>query len=182
MGAIQTPSLLLRPLDTPDASAFALAARESSASVSPWLPWCHAGYTEGEALAWFHATEDALQSGAAYEFGVFSSDGRSLLGGAGLNQINVQHRFCNLGYWVRSSAQRQGVALACVHALADHAFSVLQLHRVEMIVALGNHASAGVARKAGAQFECVARNRLFIHDAPVSASVFSLVPRVEPGR
>lgn len=182
MRTLQTPSLRLRPYEALDAGAFALAARESFASVNPWLPWCHAGYSESEALEWFRATEDALKSGAAHEFGVFSSDGRSFLGAAGLNQINIQHRFCNLGYWVRQSAQRQGVALACVQALVDYAFSTLQLHRVEIVVALGNHASAGVARKAGAQFECVARNRLFIHGTPVSASVFSLVPADEPGR
>ena len=46
----------------------------------------------------------------------------------------------------------------------------------EIVVAVGNHASEGVARRAGAQWECVARNRLQLHGAAVPASVFSLVP------
>jgi RimJ/RimL family protein N-acetyltransferase len=49
------------------------------------------------------------------------------------------------------------------------------MHRVEIVVAVGNHASERVARKSGALHECVARNRLWIRDQPVAASVFSLV-------
>jgi hypothetical protein len=43
-------------------------------------------------------------------------------------------------------------------------------------VAVGNLHSEGVARKSGALFESVARNRLFIHGQPVQASVYSLIP------
>lgn len=138
------------------------------------MPWCHAQFSEQDALDWFGRTHDARQAATAHEFGLFAKDDGRFLGGAGLNQINQQHRFCNLGYWVRQNEQRRGVALACVKALSAYALGTLALHRVEIVVALGNEASAGVARKAGAQFECVARNRLFLHDQTVAASIFSL--------
>ena len=57
-----------------------------------------------------------------------------------------------------------------------YAFGSLALHRVEIVVAVGNDASEGVARKSGALFECIARNRLLIRGVSVPASVFSLVP------
>jgi RimJ/RimL family protein N-acetyltransferase len=63
-----------------------------------------------------------------------------------------------------------------VRALAEHAFTEIQLHRVEIVTAVGNEASARVARKAGARFECIARNKLYLHGSPVAANVFSLVP------
>jgi hypothetical protein len=44
-------------------------------------------------------------------------------------------------------------------------------------VANGNLRSESVAKKSGAVFECVARNRLHIHGVSVPASVFSLVPK-----
>lgn len=69
-----------------------------------------------------------------------------------------------------------GMAVRAVQALSAHAFGALGLQRVEIVVAVGNHASEGVARRAGAQWECVARNRLQLHGAAVPASVFSLVP------
>ncbi len=53
MDVLSFEGLCLRPLEDRDAPAFAQAARESWATVGPWLPWCHADYTEEEALAWF---------------------------------------------------------------------------------------------------------------------------------
>lgn len=93
-----------------------------------------------------------------------------------MNQFNTLHAFCNLGYWVRASRQRQGAALAAVGLLARYAFEELELSRVEIVVAEGNAASIGLARKAGAVHECLARNRLLLRGAPVGAHVFSLVP------
>ena len=176
MRPIHFDGLLLRPFEDEDAASFTAAARESVASVGPWMPWCTSAFSEPDALSWFQACRDGLESGSAHEFGIFTEGGSEFLGGAGLNSINSQHLFCNLGYWVRESAHRQGVAYRSVQALAGYAFGSLGLKRVEIVAARGNAASEGVARKAGAQLECVARNRLYIHGVSVPASVYSLVP------
>ena len=176
MTAIPAQDLSIRPFEDGDAEAFAQAANESLGSVGRWMSWCHAGYQAAEALAWFDACRRERAAGTAHEFGLFDADTGALLGGAGLNAIQPDNRLCNLGYWVRQSAQRRGVAVRAVQALSAHAFGALGLQRVEVVVAVGNHASEGVARRAGAQWECVARNRLQLHGAAVPASVFSLVP------
>ncbi len=178
MTLLHLGSLEFRPFEDRDADAFAEAARESVATVQPWMPWCTAGYSAAEALDWFSLARAGKAAGSAHEFGLFSREDGAFIGGAGLNQINAMHRFCNLGYWIRQRRQRQGHALAAVQALSRHAFEALGLHRVEIVVAQGNEASAAVARRAGAQFECLARNRLFIHGRPVPALVFSLTPPV----
>ena len=176
MPAIHFQGLVLRAFEDSDAEEFAIAARESVASVGPWMPWCHAAFSQQDALNWFETCRAGLASCTAHEFGVFAQDSNAFLGGAGLNALNHQHLFCNLGYWVRQSAQRRGVASRCVHALAAHAFEVLGLQRVEIVVALGNTPSEGVARQCGALLEGVARNRLQLSSGSVPASVFSLVP------
>ncbi|MCY1269863.1 putative ribosomal N-acetyltransferase YdaF [compost metagenome] len=171
--------LCLRPFSAGDAEAFAQAANESVASVGPWLPWCHAGYTPAEALLWFALCERGLAEQTAYELGIFSASGE-LLGGIGLNQISRQNNLCNLGYWVRQSRQGRGIAPRAVRRLADFGFAELGLTRIEIVVAVGNAPSDAVARKAGANFECVARNRLFIAGRPVDAAVHALTPPVSP--
>jgi len=103
-------------------------------------------------------------------------DGLDYIGAAGLNQFNRVHNFCNLGYWVRTSAQRQGAARAAIRALARFAFDELALTRVEIVVADGNHASLALARKAGAVHEGLAHNRLYLHNGPVAAHMLSLIP------
>ncbi len=99
-----------------------------------------------------------------------------MVGGGGLNQLNAVNGFCNLGYWVRASAQRQGAAAAAVAALSRYAFQQLNQSRVEIVIAAGNEPSVAVARKAGATHECLARNRLKLHGLSVDAHVFSMIP------
>jgi ribosomal-protein-alanine N-acetyltransferase len=174
--AVTTPSLLLRPYRCGDARRFAAAVRESAASVGRWMPWPRADYTPQMALAWFADCAAKRRAGSAQEFGIFSRDGRTLLGGAGLNRIDAQHRSANLGYWVRHTCEGQGIATQAARALLDFGFDTLQLARIEIVVAQGNAASAAVARKAGALLECMARNRLLVGGHALPARVFACVP------
>lgn len=168
--------LLLRPFAATDAEPFSAAVRESVDSMQRWMPWCRHDYGPAQALDWFADCQQTRDAGSAFEFGIFCQHSGVLLGGAGLNDLRPQHRYGNLGYWVRQTRQRQGVATRCVQALATHAFMQLGLQRVEIVVALGNLASEAVALKSGALREGVARNRLHLHGQPVAAHVFSLVP------
>jgi len=188
---LHADAYVLRPLVPTDARAMAAAVRASLASLAPWMPWAHAAYDEAEARGWIAGCDAARADGSAYEFGIFrrrgagesttdsgdaSADALDYVGAAGLNQFNRAHNFCNLGYWVRASAQRQGAGLAAIRALTRFAFDGLGLARVEIVVADGNLPSLALARRAGAVHECLARNRLTLHGRPVAAHVLSLVP------
>ncbi|MBV8665370.1 MAG: GNAT family N-acetyltransferase [Burkholderiaceae bacterium] len=173
---ISVSGLILRPYSDSDAEEFTTGVLESIESVGQWMDWCSKDYTVDHALKWFADCRSKEAAGTAYEYGIFCQATGKFLGGAGLNEIRLQHRFCNLGYWVRQTAQRQGIALRCVQALSQHAFRELGLYRVEIVVGVGNVASEGVAMKSGAVREGLARNRLCLQGKPVSADIFSLVP------
>lgn len=166
---------LLRALVPDDAPALTAAVRESLGSLGKWMPWAHPAYGETDARDWIAFCTAARADGSAHEFGIFGPDA-SLLGAAGLNQFNRPNQFCNLGYWVRQTAQRRGVALAAVDALARYAFDTLALTRIEIVVAERNQPSLAVALKAGATLEGLARNRLVLHGRPVAAHMLSLLP------
>ncbi len=178
MTPIYDDGLLFRSYQSEDAPAYLAGVLESVATVAPWMPWCHPDYALADALQWFADCQSSRAAETAFEFGIFDAQTNAFLGGAGLNQICWQNSFCNLGYWVRQSEQRKGIARRSVLALADHAFRVVGLKRVEIVVALGNDASEGVARKCGALEEGVARNRLVVGGVSVAARMFSLVPEV----
>ena len=167
--------VLLRPYRLEDASVVFAAAMESVDTVGRWMPWCHAGHTEAESIAWIEKCHAMWQSGEAYEFAMFDSTDE-YVGGAGLNQFHRLHNLANLGYWVRQSRQRRGLATAAVRILAKFGFETLRLTRIEIVAASENSPSRRVAERAGAQFECIARNRLIIHGVPLAAAVHSLVP------
>jgi RimJ/RimL family protein N-acetyltransferase len=176
MDSIVVNGLCIRPFDEGDVPAFAGAVRESVATVGVWMPWCHAAYSEADARSWFDHCRANLSAARAYDLGIFLQDGRALCGGISINQLNVQHNFGNIGYWVRQSRQRQGVATRAVRIIAAYGFDRLQLTRLEIVAAVDNRASRGVAEKVGATFECVARNRLVVKGQPVAAAVYSLTP------
>lgn len=166
----------LRPFAESDLPSFVEAVLESTATVGKWMPWAHPKYSTADAASWFAHCEAEWERGSSYEFGIFDARSNTLVGGCGLNQFNLVNGFCNLGYWVRQSWQRQGAALAAVQALSQFAFAELKLGRVEIVVAQHNTPSLSLAERSGAVRECLARNRLKVHGIFTDAYVFFLVP------
>jgi RimJ/RimL family protein N-acetyltransferase len=175
---LSSARIVLRPYRIEDADTVFAAAIESVDTVGRWMPWCHASYTKAESVAWIEKSLAMWRSGEACEFAVFDA-ANQYIGGAGLNQFNRVNNFANLGYWIRQSRQRQGLAAGVVAILAKFGFETLGLTRIELVVATENIPSRRVAEKAGAQFECVARNRLLIRSAPLAAAIYSFVPSVD---
>src|ERR1043166_8689065 len=163
----------IRPYRLSDVRAVYDAALESVGDVYPFMPWCRPDLTEEEQREWLETQISAFRSGTAYEFAIVA-DCR-YLGGCGVNQIDELNRRANLGYWVRSSATRRGVATAAIRALASWAFANTDLVRLEIVVAADNVASVRTAERAGAQREGVLRKRLLLHDVFHDAEIYSLV-------
>jgi ribosomal-protein-serine acetyltransferase len=106
---------------------------------------------------------------------VFDADSGNYLGGVGLNFVNRIHQCANLGYWVRTSQTGRGVAARAARLAARFALERLGFQRVEILAAVGNHASQRVAEKAGATLEGVLRKRLLVNGEPHDAVLYSLV-------
>jgi len=150
------------------------AARESVGEVFQWLSWCHAQYSMAEAVEWIRSRAPLAAEGREYTFAIVGTDGR-FLGACGLTQINRIHRFGNLGYWVRTSATRHGVATEAVRQVAEFAFGNTDLVRLEIVCAVRNDPSQRVAERAGAVREGVLRQRILLHGQPVDGVMYSLV-------
>jgi RimJ/RimL family protein N-acetyltransferase len=168
--------LLLRPYRPEDSRTLAAAARESAESVGAWLPWCHADYSDAEALEWIAHCAEGWRGGEHFGFAAFDAQTGRFLGAAGLNQRNRPHKFMNLGYWVRASCQGRGIAVRAARLVAAFGFEQVGLTRIEIVAAVENRASRRVAEKTGAVLEAVARNRLVDRGDPIDAAVYALVP------
>ena len=171
---LHAPPFVLRPYRHSDAVEVSAAVRESTETIGRWMTWAKSDFTAYDAVCWFEQCSQSRAAGTAHEFGIFTKDDE-FIGGCGLNQLSTINNLCNLGYWTRQSRQRTGAATAAVLALRELALHRLKLSRIEIVVAEGNIASIGVARKAGATHECIAKNRLQLHGKPVAAHVFSFI-------
>lgn len=172
---LSNQQVTIRRYDTVDVPLLCEAARESSAEVSVWLPWCHRDYSMEESLEWILRSGKQWDEKREFHFGIFDSQSGAFVGGVGLNELKPEHRLANLGYWVRTTWAGRGVATAAASLAAEFGFKDMLLDRIEILVALGNKPSQRVAQKLGANKEGVLRNRLIIHGQAHDAVVFSLI-------
>jgi len=151
------------------------AIEASVADLSQWLGPRYTPRTAEAVAAFIDDWSSGAANGTHYGFVAIDDDVRCI--GFGLiNQVNVFHRFANLGYWVRSGQTGKGVATEITRQLADFAFSTLKLERIELVIEVSNVASQRVAEKAGAVREGLLRRRLAGRDGPSrDAYMFSLI-------
>ena len=161
---------------------FEAAMESRGGEFSRWMPWCHENYTIEESRAFIEKTvenwrnsEDVWRDEMQFGYAIFDSEEEKFLGGVGLNQPSKTHRFYNLGYWVRTSCQKRGVASRATRLLAQAAFEDLPVNRIEILAAVENIASRKAAEKAGALREGILRKRLIIGGRIHDAALFSFV-------
>lgn len=170
----RTVELALRLPTAADAPAVYAAVRESMPELGRWMPWCHPGYSEADALAWAESRAAALAEGAAHEFLIVAPDD-TLLGVCGINGVDAAARRANLGYWVRTPCAGRGVASTAARRLAEYAFRETSLERLEIVCAVGNVRSEAVARRLGATREGIVSGRLVLQGEPRDVVVYALL-------
>jgi RimJ/RimL family protein N-acetyltransferase len=172
--------LRLRPIEPTDAQALFEAARESIAEVSPWMGWCDAEYELRHAAAWASRQPVLWARGEEFAFALEEAGQPGVAGTCGLNSIQRENRFGNLGYWVRTSRLRRGLASRAARRVAAFAIEEVGLERVEIVAASANVASQLTAMKAGAQREAVLRRRVRVREQVFDAVMFSITSADNP--
>jgi len=156
---------------------FEAAAASCSPAFTHFAPWCHSAYSLADSERFVARATADWQQALAFQFAILDAATGEYCGGIGLNQPNLAHAFYNLGYWVRASRQRQGIAALATRQLAKAAFADLpSLHRLELLIMPDNVASQRTALAAGAVYEGLLRQRLRVGAASHDALLFSLVP------
>jgi RimJ/RimL family protein N-acetyltransferase len=137
-----------------------------------WLPLPNP-YGEPEASSFIGSREAAAQSGDELTFAVRGVDDGLLAGAMGLSQRGYRHE-ADIGYWTAPDRRGRGWTARAVRLVAFYALSTMPLRRVEVLAAVGNEHSQGVAHAAGATYEGVRRRGMPMPDEG-DAAVFSLI-------
>jgi RimJ/RimL family protein N-acetyltransferase len=168
--------VLLRPFTMADSDVLYASVRDSLTELCQWLPWAHPEYARADATGFIQMSRRWWDEQSQFTFGIFDAVNGAHVGSVGVNHLNMQHRYANIGYWVRTSYTRRGFCTRSLRLAARFAFDTLGLTRVEIAAEPENGASRGVAEKAGATFEVIARNRIVMRGQALPAAVYSLVP------
>ena len=163
--AEDTAHVHIRPWRVEDVDALYRLVRESHASLSRWLPWCHADYGLDDARRWIDHSLASWQARSAFPFAVVDAGAETLLGSTGLSQLDDSQKVANLGYWVGTPFVGQGIATEAARQAARFGFDQLGLQRILVRVLPDNHASLAVARKLGARYESTVQDPIHGHGA-----------------
>jgi RimJ/RimL family protein N-acetyltransferase len=171
-----TPRLELRPFRRRDLDALIEAVLESKPQLEPWLPWAHEPYRRSDALRFIRESGAAWAESRAFDMTIRALDDP----GRHLGNISVWHtsrreRSGEIGYWIRTSATRSGVATEAGARMVQTVFEELRLHRVTLRIAVGNRASERVAEKLGFIQEGVLRREVLVRGEWVDHSLWALL-------
>jgi RimJ/RimL family protein N-acetyltransferase len=171
---LEGQSIRLRRLSVDDATNMHAAAVESAAQLETTVPWFSRGMTLESFRSFATWAWDAWDRGEHYELSILARDG-TYLGSTGLT-VDARTMTANLQYWVRTSGTRRGVASEAARLVSRWAIQTLGLQRVEIFISDHNVASQMAARKSGAHFEGLLRNKIRWDERAFDAHVFSFVP------
>ena len=144
-----TPPLLLRPWSPDDAPALRAAIDESLDALRPFITWAANEPATLEQTRARLAQYAADFAGASrWRYAVVHRGTGELLGGASLHPYPGPGAL-EVGYWVRTSWTRRGIAGAAAAALTRHAFRAHAAERVEIWCDPENAASRQVAQSLG---------------------------------
>jgi RimJ/RimL family protein N-acetyltransferase len=181
---LETERLTVRCYEPEDAALLKEAVDSSLDHLRPFMSWAwEAPEPVGLIAERLLGFSDQFDRGDNYVYGLFARDGGELVGGAGLHRRVGPGGF-EIGYWVRASRVRQGLATEAAAALTRVAFERCGVDWIEIRIDPANAASLGVPGKLGYRREATLRRRLPPNrpgDERRDAVVFSLLDDEYPG-
>jgi RimJ/RimL family protein N-acetyltransferase len=149
----ETQRLLLRRPSPDYAEAIREAIEETFNDLHVWMFWAKELQSIDETREYLTIAESKFLEGEDFGFSVFHKQSGKFVLAAGLHPRNWGVPSFEIGYWCRSSMQRQGFTTETVKALTEIAFKEMAANRVEIRCDARNIHSRRVAELAGYSFE-----------------------------
>jgi len=163
--SVETERMTLRLPVHGDYRAWSSLREASAEHLTPWEPvWAHDHLSRKAFTNRVYWAARAQAQGTALPLVMIRREDNALLGAITMDNIRrgpVQAG--TLGYWVGQPHARHGYMREAILSVVHHAFTVLDLSRVEAACLPENAASRGVLEKTGFKYEGVAQSYLQIN-------------------
>ncbi len=162
---IETERLTLRPPAHGDFREWAQMREESRGYLTPWEPsWAEDHLTRKSFTNRVYWAQRSVTGGTALPMFLFRRTDQVLLGAITLDNIRRgPAQAGTLGYWTGERFARQGFMREAIGAVVHHAFTKLDLSRIEAACLPENAASRGLLESSGFKYEGVAQSYLQIN-------------------
>ncbi|MFC4667412.1 GNAT family N-acetyltransferase [Seohaeicola nanhaiensis] len=161
---LETERLTLRPPLHGDFRAWAALRSDSADFLKPWEPsWAADHLTRRAFTNRVYWAQRSVTNGSAVPLFLIRRSDDALVGAITLDNIRRgPAQSGTLGYWTGQPFARQGFMREAIGALVHHAYTKLDLSRIEAACLPENAASRGLLEIAGFKYEGVAQSYLQI--------------------
>jgi len=162
---IDTERMVLRLPQHADWVQWSALRRASAAFLTPWEPvWANDHLTRRAFTNRVYWAARAEAQGTALSILLIRREDQALLGALTLDSIRRgPAQAATIGYWMGAPHARQGFMREAILAVTHHAFTRMDLSRLEAACLPENTASRGVLEKCGFKYEGVAQSYLQIN-------------------
>lgn len=162
---IETERLTLRPPVHSDFRAWSRLRQDSQDYLVPWEPnWAVDHLTRKSFTNRVYWAQRSVSSGTALPLFLCRRDDQVLVGAITLDNIRRgPAQAGTLGYWTGMPFARQGYMREAIGAVVHHAFTKLDLSRIEAACLPENTASRGLLESSSFKYEGVAQSYLQIN-------------------
>jgi RimJ/RimL family protein N-acetyltransferase len=155
---LNTDRLILRPFTHGDGPQVQeLAGDRAIAEMTANIPH---PYEEGVAEEWIATHQKAFENKQSLTLAITRKNHDKIIGAIGL-EINTNHHYAELGYWIGKPYWNQGYCTEAAREVVSYGFEKLKLNRIQSRNMLKNPASARVMEKIGMRREGILRQSLY---------------------
>ena len=138
-----------------------------------WLPWLDDVKSIDDEMDLIRDNWNKMDKSYFYLI-LFSGN---IAGVISLNWIDWSNRSFGLGYWLSSDLTGLGIVTKSCHALIQHCFIDLGLHRSVIEVGIGNHTSRAVAERLGMRLEGISKDREWLYDHFTDSAMYAITSK-----
>jgi RimJ/RimL family protein N-acetyltransferase len=154
----ETERLVIRSPLPGDGQEVYWAVRDSLEELSPWMAWPKEHRTIDDSEASTRRARVAFMARSELRLHLYLMGTDTLVGIAGLQDIDWDVPKFEIGYWCRTGHTGHGYITEAVKAITSLAIDTLGAGRVEIRCDPRNHKSAWVAERAGFELEATLHN------------------------
>ncbi len=163
-------NIVLNPLSVDDIFKIFNTLNDEREYMREWLPFVDTTYEVEDTGNYVNYV---LQT-ADKQFTIYYKD--QFVGLIGFKDTDTTNKKVEIGYWLSQYVQGKGIMIQSVSRLIDYAFAEMDMNRIQIKVAVGNHKSRRIPEKLGFQFEGIERDgELLVNNVFTDIAVYSFL-------
>ncbi|SFX70812.1 ribosomal-protein-serine acetyltransferase [Thermoactinomyces sp. DSM 45891] len=165
--------ITLKQLETYEEEILFRLVDQNRFHLRNWVPWVDGTKSIEDTRSFLTFCENQFKRAQLINAGIWYKD--DLVGCIGFNEVNLNHRYGKIGYWLSEDMQGKGIVRRACTQMVRYGFQEMDLNRIEIRVATGNKRSQAIPRSLGFVQEGLIRQTEWLYDHYVDHLVFGLL-------